>query len=318
MPLRISFESDHFPGAVRNGPGELQTSWDELLWAAVTVGRPNRHYIFRHGEASVYEAFFRWSLVRMALEQVSPRGFRLRRTEAANSLDPTEKGAVNYFLGLSICKLFAAKLLNTPWLIHLDAFRPLLTPALRGRSRPDLVGKEHRSGRWHSFECKGRSSPPSTDAKSKAKAQAQRLVSVNSIDCTLHIGAIMHYRNDVLIFYWIDPAAGKDDPIKVEIESNSWRHYYLPITRLVADSDRAHKIRSAPGGFVPVEGMDLQVSIYPSVADLLLEQKWQEAQLHSEKIADDLAQAGYQPDGLQVRAGESWSRRFEDLNAEGG
>src|SRR5262245_45268802 len=107
--LRIPYEAVGFPHSTTNGPAELSVTWDDLLWAAVTVGRPNRQYVFRHGDASVYEAIFRWSLVRMALEQMGPYGYRLRRTSAARTLDPSEKGAVNYFLGLTICKLFAAK-----------------------------------------------------------------------------------------------------------------------------------------------------------------------------------------------------------------
>ena len=124
----------------------------------------------------MYEAVFRWSMVRMALEQRGPRGFKLRRTDAFKSLDPTEKGAVNYFLGMVFCKLFAAELLDTPWLLHLDVFRAQLDPrTLQGRSRPDLVGKHSSSGAWHAFECKGRASVPSQPEKNKAKAQAQRL-----------------------------------------------------------------------------------------------------------------------------------------------
>jgi len=124
-PLRIPYESEDFPHPTRNGSFELAVTWDDILWAAVMVGRPNRHYVFRHGRASHYEALFRLSLVRMALEQAGPNAYRLRRTSAAKTLDPTEKGAVSYFLGMTLCKLFASKLLNTPWLIHLDAFRPL-------------------------------------------------------------------------------------------------------------------------------------------------------------------------------------------------
>jgi len=173
----------------------LSVTWDDILWAAVTVGRPNRHYVFRHGAASVYEAVFRWSLVRMALEQRGPRGSRLRRTTAAKTLDPTEKGAVSYFLGMTFCKLFATELLNTPWLLHLDVCRPSLNPVLTGRSRPDLVGRVNGTRQWHAFECKGRISPPDATTKTKAKNQAQRLVSVNGTPCTLHVGAIVTFRH---------------------------------------------------------------------------------------------------------------------------
>jgi hypothetical protein len=61
MTLRIDYESEGFPTSVPelNGQGTLNTSWDELLWAAITVGRPNRQYVFRHGRSSTYEALFR-------------------------------------------------------------------------------------------------------------------------------------------------------------------------------------------------------------------------------------------------------------------
>ncbi len=113
--LSIAYETESFPlETIRNGKAELPVTWDDVLWAAITVGRPDRYYVFRHGDASMYEAVFRWSLVRMALEQRGFSAYRLRRTIAAKTLDPTEKGAVNYFLGMIFCKLFAARLLNTP------------------------------------------------------------------------------------------------------------------------------------------------------------------------------------------------------------
>ena len=119
----------------------------------LTVGRPNTAYVFTHGDASYHEALFRLSLVRMALEQ-EPSSGSLLRTTAFRSLDPTEKGAVSYFLGLAICKLFASTLLHTEWLLHIDVFRDQLDVTLLGRSRPDLVGQGDNDA-WHAFECKG-------------------------------------------------------------------------------------------------------------------------------------------------------------------
>lgn len=155
--LQIDFQSEDFPtpSPVANGFDSLQTTWDDLLWAAITVGRPNRFFVFRYGIASQYEALFRISALRMTLEQSSPTARRLRRTQAAKSLDPSEKGAVNYFLGLSLCKLFADARLDAPWLLHLDVFRPQLNPVLSGRSRPDLVGQT-TAGTWVGLESKGR------------------------------------------------------------------------------------------------------------------------------------------------------------------
>ena len=139
MSFMIPYESQDFPSTYGIGSGNLSTSWDDLLWAALTVGRPNTAYVFRHGDASLYEALFRLSLIRMAVEQDCVG--ELNRTTAFAALDPTEKGAVSYFLGMAVCKLFAAKLLHAPWLLHLDVFRDSLNPLLLGRSRPDLVGR---------------------------------------------------------------------------------------------------------------------------------------------------------------------------------
>jgi hypothetical protein len=228
--LRIPYETEGFPaGVLKNEVSELTVTWDGILWAAVTVGRPNRQYVFRYGGASVYEALFRWSLVRMALEQSGPGGYRLRRTGAAQTLDPSEKGAVNYFIGMTFCKLFATKLLNTPWLLHLDVFRPTLNPMLTSRSRPDLVGLEQGTTRWHAFECKGRGTRPDATAKNSAKAQAQRLVSVGGTACTLHIGAVTYFRGDALNFFWRDPPQEYGRSIEVPLDTNVWQYYYEPI-----------------------------------------------------------------------------------------
>jgi len=311
--LRIPYETEGFPaGTVANGSDELSVTWDDVLWAAVTVGRPSRHYVFQHGDASAYEALFRWSLLRMALEQSSIAAYRLRRTSAARTLDPTEKGAVNYFLGMTFCKLFAAKLLETPWLLHLDVFRPQMNPVLTGRSRPDLIGVQTGTGQWHGFECKGRVSQPGATAKSKAKDQALRLVSVNGTPCTLHVGAITYYRNDVLQFYWCDPAPRERNGIDVRIAANAWRHYYAPVVHLIHDADRRGAMQREAGVFVAVEGLDLEVSIHPAVAELLVNEQWAAAQRVAMDAASDFAGAGYQPDGLWVKTGESWRRRSED------
>jgi hypothetical protein len=236
--LLIDYESEDFPSSYGiSSTGQLQVTWDDILWAAVTLGRPNLHYVFRHGTSSQFEAIFRWSLVRMALEQRGPSGSRLWRTNAFRSLDPSEKGAVNYFVGMTICKLFAADILGAPWLLHLDVFRDQLNPKiLRSRSRPDLVGQETVGSAWHAFESKGRASNPSSSDKAKAKDQALRLVSIDGNNCSLHIGAISFFKNDVLRFYWRDPEPEeprKRGQIDLHLPENSWQNYYEPIADLM-------------------------------------------------------------------------------------
>lgn len=306
--LAIPYTSLRFPSSCGVGSGTLRFSWNDLLWAAITIGRPNTAYVFEHGDASIHEALFRLSLVRMALEQV-PFSNRLHRTDAFRALDPTEKGAISYFLGMAVCKLFASRLLSTPWLLHLDVFRDHLNPAtLSGRSRPDLVGQD-ASGAWHAFETKGRSSVPSSNDKRKAKAQAQRLVSVDGSACSLHIGSFTFFRGDEMEFYWRDPEPEepeKLEPIEIRVADEDWENYYAPALALA--SATGSDIRSSQ-----VRGIDLKVEIHPKVRVLLLEGQWAAAQSLATEVRQQLEAEGFQPDGLRVVVGDSWRRSFKGV-----
>lgn len=306
--MLIDYESEGFPSSRRIAPlGQLQVTWDDILWAALTVGRPNRYYVFRHGAASRLEAIFRLSLVRMALEE---HRSKLHSTSAFKSLDPTEKGAVSYFLGMVFCKVFANCLLNTPWLLHLDVFRDSLNPgALSGRSRPDLVGKETGSKVWHAFECKGRASTPGQIEKNKAKRQAVRLVRVQGTTTQLHIGAITYFRNDALHFYWCDPELSdpnKLSPIELGLRNEEWRGYYEPVGELIRETSEK-TITDGIGQRMPmIEEADIEVRVHAEIAPLLLERRWREAHDLSLHMASALREQGFRPDGLIVKGGESW------------
>ncbi len=302
MTLRIGYQSESFPSSYSVPAwGTLVTSWDEILWAAITIGRPDTLHVFQHGPASFHEAIFRLSLVRMAVEQ-DWHG-HLRRTDAFARLDPTEKGMVSYFLGMTLCKLFASRLLYTPWLLHLDVFRPFLNPAILGRSRPDLVG-ENNAGDWHAFESKGRSSQPSGDDKQKAKLQAQRLVTVNGIPCSLHIGSFAFFRSDVLEFYWRDPEPEPKDGIRLPRPNEEWRYYYEPALSFASSYEETAMLSER-------ESSDVTIQIHPVIRLLLDEGLWQEAREAARQRREQFLAEGYQADGLRVTAGASWSKRFE-------
>ncbi|MEY9121314.1 hypothetical protein [Bradyrhizobium yuanmingense] len=309
--LFLDYESEGFPPPfLPNTQRRLNVTWDEILWAALTVGRPNVFHVFQHGSASVHEAMFRWSMVRMALQQRGVRNQRLVRTELFRQMDPTEKGAVNYFFGLLTCKLFSARLLDAPWSLHLDVFRPALNPRLtRGRSRPDMVAECASTGQWHAFECKGRASIPSNSEKQNAKAQALRLVSVNGIPCTLHIGAITFFRNDALQFYWRDPEpTGRE---RIEIPKPDWRQYYEPCAQLLRHRGLRESVGHELPTFARIEELDLSLEIHPIIASALLASDWEGARDAARVSREALVAAGFQMDGMLVKAGPSWLERFD-------
>ena len=314
----IDYKSEDFPAqrGIRSF-GQLRLTWDDILWAAVTVGRPKLYYVFRHGEASLFEAIFRWSLIRMALEQ---RGCNLYRTDAFKSLDPTEKGAVNYFLGMVFCKLFADQLLGAPWLLHLDVFRDHLNVSFQtGRSRPDLVGHETGTGEWHAFESKGRASVPGLDEKDKAKKQAQRIVSVHGKSSQLHIGAITYFKGDVLHFYWRDPHPDEPkhlNPIELKLPDEAWGAYYEPVSEFLREAGEPATVTDGTPAMAMVEQANVAVGAHPKILPLLLEQKWQMAHDVSRDLASDFHEKGYRPDGLIVKSSESWQQPFDGRQSE--
>lgn len=306
-PLRIDYEAVSFPSAsgINTTSGSLHVSWDDLLWAALTIGRPNRACVFAHGQSSLYEAIFRISLLRMSLEQSGPRARRLRRTAAARSLDPSEKGAISYFLGMTMAKLFAARLLDAPWALHVDVFGKSVGALLTQRSRPDLLAQIDGTNEWVSIEAKGRISPPNATAKEKAKEQAER-IGVSGATMRHHVGSITYLKNDVLQVYLEDPEP-LNPKYQVEYSDRAWAYYYQPALAL---SKRTDSLSSNWGQGQEV--VDLKVEIHPELRDLLLEEQWELARKRCRLMREEFSIDGYQPDGIRVNSGESWLMKFAD------
>lgn len=308
--LQLPYTNEAFPaGTIANGSSVLTTSWPDILWAALTIGRPSVHHVLQHGTASFYEAVFRLSLIRMALEQYGPSATRIRRTAALKSLDPTEKGAISYFLGMTFCKLFASRLLLTPWLLHLDVFKSTIPTSVLGRSRPDLFGQQTGTGDWLAFETKGRASKPSYADRAKAKTQATRLVAVNGSPCTLHVGAFTFFVADALNFHWIDPPIEAKRPIEIPEVGGAWRYYYEPARALWGAQAPSTPVKDDGELALPVPEFDITLRVHPILAPLFMVRAWEVAQRTMFQAEEQLRADGFQPDGLKIECGPSWSQR---------
>ena len=157
------------PATLRRGD-RLEFPFAEFVHAAVTVGRRNRGQLFRHGVSSMHELWWRSSMIYANV--LTQWGGYMARSDAFKDLDPSEKGAVTYFLGLAVAKLLAARLLSVPWLVHLDRVVHTLGIRLSGRSRPDLIGYGHSRG-WIVVEAKGRSSKLPQGLLQRSKTQTR-------------------------------------------------------------------------------------------------------------------------------------------------
>jgi hypothetical protein len=65
---------------------------------------------------------------------------------------------------------------------------------------------------------------------------------------------------------------------------------------------------------MPVADLDIEVGIHPFVAKSLFHGQWDHAREMALRGAQDIVQDGYQRDGLVIKAGDSWRRRFVDTN----
>ena len=314
--LIVPYESVAFPqNTISNEKSYLDVTWNDILWSAVTVGRPGWFHVFRHGRASIFEAIFRWALIKMALTRSRYRGPFLTLTEAVKNMDQTERGMLSYSFGMTFCKMFSAKLLDTPWLLHLDVFRHELKVVVSGRSRPDLIGQDRRMHGWHGFECKGTMGALNSTIKRNAKAQAQRVCSVGASQCLLHVGAITYFQNDILRFFWCDPPPEDDAVGFPELPDDVWGHYYRPVAAIITQLGTDE--RDSGGNLrIRVEQCDLEVGVHSSVESSLVSGEWQQARLDAIEAEDEIREQGFQADGIQIYAGDSWDDPYDRIPQE--
>ena len=320
--ILIPYESVRFPdGCPCSSPDSmLHVTWNDILWAALTIGRPSLSHVFKHGKSAVNEAFFRLSLVRMAIE-CGNSDHHLHRTRAFDALDPTEKGAVTYFLGMVICKIFADKCLSTPWVLHVDVFGDQWNVQVdTGRSRPDLFGEQTSTNDWHVFESKGRSGPISQADKANVKRQVQRVLSVNGVSPKLFVGALSYFKRNTLHFYWCDPTPNHSDKrshIKLKLPVNAWSEHYRLVVEVMRAAGSLTRFPDHPASLdaplAEISELDVAIGVHPEVSGYLFDGEYDKVRtvasnLHSSAdIFESDSESMHRPDGLIVRSGKSWS-----------
>ena len=284
----------------------MDVAWSELVWAAISVGRAGMRQILRFGIYSVFEIVYRTALVYANLRE-TPSGY-LTRSDAYNALDPSEKGAVSYFLGLTASKLFAERCLQVPWLLHLDVYRARLGAVLRpGRSKPDLIGRDS-NGNWVVVESKGRTNGFDEDALAKAKAQARRVRTISGSSPRFRVGMQAYFESSQLRLAIDDPDREEDGalldlPITPEMINHE---YYQPFRAWLDRGDRVERI--------PVGNRVYVVRVEPALdfAVGLAEERYSGAPTAAGANAEEIVQRRVEDqfagtDGVLVQLGPGWS-----------
>lgn len=248
--MELHYTSHNFPlyrGPNFQGQNILNFTIQELFWSAITVGRANFTDVLRNGIYSQYEIMYRASLL---VANLSLNGQRLVKSSAYEHLDPSEKSAVSYFLGLTFTKLLSAKLLNMPWVMHVDVYRRQFEIGgnainfRSSRSRPDLIGLD--SGRnWIVLESKGRTNGVNLDLLDVAKEQTRKIRRIGGAYPTLRVGVVTHFPYGEVFVDWIDPEGHSEDSFDLKTTQEEYlSKYYNLIYNILSQNSKDLRSRN--------------------------------------------------------------------------
>ena len=314
--MQITYNNHNFPlrfGANFQGTRQLQFTVQELMWAAITVGRANFIDVLSNGIYSEYEILYRASIL---VANIAQNGVTLVKSSAYEHLDPSEKSAISYFLGLTFTKLLAAKLLNIPWLLHIDVYRDqfLATGQAFGfgssRSRPDLIGLDNRRN-WIVMESKGRTNNMEATLLASAKNQTRRLRRIGLDLPSLRVAVVTHFNNGQLIVDWSDPDGHSNEnfDIKTDREEYLSNYYKVIFNILTTNLDQTREL----GGFLiyTFEGINLTIGLDRKIFVAYSSQNLKEIQPVRISGFEQFSSISEQeffsgPDGVVVGLGGNW------------
>lgn len=253
----------HYTTALQ-GRGSLTCTWGEILWAAITVGRAGWRDVFQHGRYSLHEITYRAYMILANIAE-SPSG-HIVQSDAYGALDASEKSAVSYFVGMTMAKLFAHKLFDVAWLLHLDKY-PHLRPVLRSQSRPDLLGLDRRRS-WIVMEAKGRTNVAPNDLRSRAKDQTRNLRRIGGSYPSLRLALVTHFRDSELEVQMEDPPEFNRAAVNIRMDRNTFLiRYYELFNNLIGNNEKVVEVafNEMPMHMFTIADVDLGVGITSSV-----------------------------------------------------
>lgn len=207
-----AFRRQSAPGGQTDAKGGIQVTPADIHRAAATYGASPLQVIYSSsaGQAQPMPLTFSQLTWRSHLvsSNLSVGPASILRSHAYDRLDPSEKSAVSYFLGMTQASLVIEKVLGIAFTAHLDLVMAALNIPLARRSRPDLLGVDPSGTLSASIEAKGRSGGFSSKVVSDAKIQAQKLPVVQGVPLSLSLASLAYFdRSRVWLSHLEDPPA---------------------------------------------------------------------------------------------------------------
>lgn len=280
--------------------GKLKVSEADIIRSAALVGLPLLSSDPTR-ERPFLEMVWRAMMATTNL-RTTKSGKRWTRSAAYDRLDPSEKVAVSYFLGMLQSHLMAQKL-GYSHLVHVDRLLTLSGQKLSGK-RPDFVavsiGAAPGTVYGATWEAKGRTNGFDDAALTKAKIQAARTPTIAGLTPVETIASEAYF--DVDDNTW---RAKLKDPdwdgtyMKAGLETYLMA-YYLPILAAAAEGGEAAVVDDVRIMRLPVLGLTV------SIPEMLAEATIRSAQLE----LDEREQEGvmsYTFHALAEEIGAEWA-----------
>lgn len=237
-------------------------------------------------------------------------------------MDPTEKGALSYFLGMAMAKVAATELLGVHHLVHLDTFLEAGGLPRSGR-RPDFLGLSRNREVIAAIESKGRSDLLTANAVLKAKAQSHSIPTPLGLPA-LSVASLAWFDTDGRWCSTLVDPPEKHPTLDGDVEG-LLRSYYLPI--IDAGVQSGTWVDTGELATFSLPYVDLRVVLPGALVDALRSGDSiieavafaARSELHYEGASDDDVYTG--PDSIAVVLGETaaenwetmrWERRIED------
>lgn len=228
----IPYEASDFPASsALNGIGTMTLPWEDVLWATVTVGKAQRD-LMRHGRYSFAELLHRVACMTAYFDRDDEN--RVVLTRAYRQLDPSEKGVVSFYSGMTFAKLYADKVLNIPWMMHISRYESAWSVSYGASTkRPDLFGC-NVAGEWAVAEAKGRMRV-TTRLVTKMKQQKSAVASIDGVVPSYFFGSATRFEKSRLALRVVDPPA-RPKAQDLPLDPAAWLlDYYRPIVDMLDD-----------------------------------------------------------------------------------
>lgn len=245
--------------------GLLSLPLGQLLWGAATVGATP---ISMGGTPRpLIELCWRAAMAAASLEEDSSGHWVI--TDGYRRLDPSEKRAVSYFLGMMQAKIMCERLLRAPHLMHLDAFLAM-TGQTTNTSRPDLVGLNLPAmDVTIAVEAKGLTGRRDAKVIRKAKEQARSLPGVLSTSSALRVASVASFNAQWRWEAYLEDPPGPVQPLGSLTPGALLAAYYRPLVGSLLEVPDSQVRDSQAMTIAELPGIDLVLGIPTAIVTII-------------------------------------------------